>query len=86
MPEQPVGSTQYEVPVPTIFQNKFTPRLANKDQLADAAWDLMPADMFIPPGDVQYALDGGALLHRIIWNCGSTYEICEQYVMYVNRR
>ena len=67
---------------PALFQNKSTPCLPNKVQLADAVWNLMPADIFIPPGDVQYVLDGGALLLRIIWNRGSTYnEICEQYVM-----
>ena len=45
--------------------------------------------MSIPPEDVQYVLDGrdgGALLHRILSNSGSTYgKICKQYFTYVNR-
>ncbi len=65
---------------------RHTPRLANKAQLADALWKLMPPGISVPPDDVQYVLDGGALLHRILWTRGSTYdEICEQYVKYVQR-
>ena len=44
----------------------------------------MPPDLTEPSGDVQYVLDGGALLHIIPWERGSTNdEICQQYVSYV---
>lgn len=34
-----------------------------------------------------YVLDGGALLQRIPWSCGSTYgDICHQYTEYVTRK
>ena len=36
------------------------------------------------PTDIQYVLDGGALLHRIPWNKGSTFsEIFKTYSDYV---
>ena len=39
-----------------------------------------------PSGDVQYVLDGGALLHRVPWPQGSTYESENHlYVRYVNK-
>ena len=45
----------------------------------------MPADIPVPSGNIQYTLDGGALLHRIPWNDGSTYEeIWQQNVTYVD--
>ena len=56
---------------PALFQNKCTPRLANKATLGDALWKLMPY-IIVPPGDCQYILDGGAFLHRAPWNNGST--------------
>ena len=65
---------------PALFENRTTPRAS----LADALWKLMPPDIPNPSGDVQYILDGGALLHRIAWNRGSTYyDICQAYVKYV---
>lgn len=46
----------------------------------------MPPDFTEPSEDVQYVLDGGALLHIIPWERGSTYdEICQQYVFYVEK-
>ena len=70
---------------PALFENKSTPRLANKASLGDTLWKLMPPDMPVPQGDVQYILDGGAFLHRIPWNRGSAYdEICQQYIRYVD--
>ena len=69
---------------PSLFENKTTPRLAHKASLADALWKLMPPAMSMPTEDIQYVLDGGALLHRIPWSRGSTYDdICQQYSRYV---
>ncbi len=67
-----------------ILENKYTSQLANKASLGDTLWKWMPSDIPVPSGDVQYLLDGGALLHRIPWNRGLTYdEICQQYSRYV---
>ena len=69
---------------PSLFENRTTLRLATKSALADALWKLMPPDTTSPSGNVQYVLDGGALLHRITWRLGTTYaEICKDYVNYV---
>ena len=51
-----------------LFENRTTPRLATKFALADALWKLMLPDLPTTTGDVQYILDGGALLHRVSWN------------------
>ena len=65
-----------------LFESKTTPRLANKATVGDALWKLTPQDKGKPP-DAVHVLDGGALLHRIPWNRGSTYDdICQQYVRY----
>ncbi len=40
-----------------------------------------------PSGDVQYVLDGGALLHRVPWPWGYPYESVEHlYVRYVTQK
>ncbi len=69
---------------PAPFENKYTPRRANKASLGDTLQKWMPSDIPAPSGDVQSILDARALLHRIPWNYGSTYdEICQQYSRYV---
>ena len=45
----------------------------------------MPKDMSVPLDNMQYILDGGALLHRIPWQRGTTYDdICQHYCRYVS--
>ena len=40
-----------------------------------------------PSGDVQYVLDGGALLHQVPWPRGSTYDnMSHLYVRYVTQK
>ena len=39
-----------------------------KPALADAIWAKLPSDATGPKSEVQYVLDGGALLHRIPWS------------------
>ena len=69
---------------PALFENRTTPRLANKAALSDALWQMMPRDSPAPTTDVQYILDGGALLHRLPWSQNVTYhEICQAYSSYV---
>ena len=71
---------------PALFESKYMPRQQGKSQLADELWSGMPKGMSLPLGEVQYVLDGGALLHRVVWNRGLTYdEICKQYVSYVKK-
>ena len=50
-------------------------------------WSSEAAKLSGPSETVQYALDGGALWHRIPWNRGATYDqIFEQYNAYVIRK
>ena len=47
----------------------------------------MPKDAVGPTGQSQYVLDGGALVHRIPWQRGKTYnDICRLYTNYVTIR
>ena len=46
----------------------------------------MKAEQREPSANVQYVLDGGALLHRIPWPRGSTFDsVFEMYVAYVTQ-
>ena len=58
-----------------------------KCSLADALWCSEAAKLPGPSETVQYVLDGGALLHHILWTRGATYDqIFEQYIVYVIRK
>ena len=65
-------------------------REPQKSALADAIWSklLESSNTDIPTGDVQYVLDGGALLYRLPWSHGSpTYhEVCTSYCSYVTSK
>ena len=55
-----------------------------KSTLADSIWKMSQCQRTALPIDIQYVLDGGALLHRIPWNKGSTFsEILKTYSDYV---
>ena len=82
---------QYELcTYPTaLFDSPFTLRQPQKPALADALWTrLTPEAKTQPEGNVQYVLDGGALLHRVPWPRGSpSYkEVCDLYCTYVQRK
>ena len=48
-------------------------------------WNMTKANSTTLPEGAQFVLDGGFLLHRIIWNRGSTFEsIHNAYTNYVN--
>ena len=69
---------QYELCIypAALFESSSLPLQPNKAVLADYLWKSMKEEQRNPSGDVQYVLDGGALLHRVPWPRGSTYE-CE---------
>ena len=40
-----------------------------------------------PPSEAVYTIDGGHLLHRVVWQQPATYgQICEQYKQYTTKR
>ena len=72
-----------------LFDSTLLPRKANKPVLAEAIWARTKNNQTAvgPTGDVNYVLDGGALLHRLPWPSNSTYShILSLYVQYVKRR
>ena len=72
-----------------LFESSSLPLQPNKavPVLADYLWKTMKEEQRNPSGDVQYVLDGGALLHRVPWPQGSTYEsVSHLYVRYVTQK
>jgi len=62
--------------LPALFQTTDILLETDKPALAEAIWKQLPLAVHntVLPQNVQYVLDGGALLHRIPWNSGETYE------------
>ena len=73
---------------PALFDSSLMMREPHKPALADAIWTLLPKqDIFELHLDAHYVLDGGALLQRIPWSRGATFQnICSQYTDYVTRK
>ena len=70
---------------PALFDRYELPREANKPQIADAVWEVTKSVQTKVPSDkTHFVIDGGALLQRIPWQRGVTYDhICKTYVQYV---
>ncbi len=52
--------------------------------IVESSWKMSQCQRTALPINIQYVLDGGALLHRIPWNKGSTFsEILKTYSNYV---
>ncbi len=72
---------------PALFDSSQLLREANKSSLANAIWDSLETGTCMPEpsGEVQFVLDGGALLHRIPWpHSPITYNaLCSLYTQYV---
>ncbi len=71
-----------------LFESPMLLREPHKPALADAIWQLVAPHASVEmPLDVQYVLDGGALVQRIPWPYGAKYkDICRQYIDYVSKR
>ena len=71
-------------PPPALFKSSGLPLQANKAVLADTIWKALKSEQKQPSDNVQYILDGGALLHHLPWPRGSIFDsLCDQYVRYV---
>ena len=65
---------------PALFDTSLLLRQPHKPVLADAIWALLTPDLPGITGQIQYVLDGGALVQHIPWISGSTYNaICRLY-------
>lgn len=72
-----------------IFDSSGLMREPQKPQLADAIWNLgeCSGDLLEDKDSVHYVVDGGWLLHRIVWPRAVTFgAICQLYVTYVVKR
>ena len=61
-------------------------REPQKPMLANAIWTLLTPNIPGIIGEVQYVLDGGALLQRIPWARTTYKEICTVYTDYVRKK
>lgn len=69
---------------PALFESPDLMRSGNKATLADNLWSTAIEESPKPPDQVQYVLDGGALLHIIPWKKGTSWdEILSMYTKYV---
>ena len=88
--DNPASVFKYELcsHPPALFDAYSLPWTANKPSLAEALWKVVEkVNGQELPSDVHYVLDGGALLQRVPWSKGETFEaVCERYVEYVSRR
>jgi len=74
---------------PALFETKDVLLEANKPSLSKAIWAVVPHDeqqINQTSDSYQYVLDGGALLHRIPWQLGETYDtILNRYTSYMTK-
>ena len=69
-----------------LFEGKDILLEATKSHLANDVWSAVPSQAQ-PSHNFKYVLDGGALLHRITWQIGDTYEkISQDYSNYVTKK
>ena len=74
----------------SLFVSSVLPRLANKATLADYLWTLLENDDHNTCFDdqhVHFVIDGGALLHKLLWPKEETYScLCILYCDYLKRK
>ena len=72
---------------PAMFESPLMMKEAHKASLADSIWSSEIEAAPKPQEQVLFVLDGGALLHRIPWTKGSTFEdILGMYTAYITHR
>jgi len=70
-----------------LFESANVLLPTTKSRLADAQWSSEAAKLPGPGENVRYVLDGGALLHRLPWTRGTTYDqILQHYSSYATRK
>ena len=70
---------------PALFDD-CSLRKGNKSSIVTVLDGLAPSGSH-PPSEAVYTIDGGHLLHRVVWQQRPTYgHICEQYKQYTTKR
>lgn len=68
-----------------IFDDKNLMRKKKKSSLY-AVFDAVP-ERPLEPGELTYVLDGGNLIHRVVWpKCGTFSDIYNTYVNFIRKR
>ena len=77
----------YELsPRPPSLFNEFSLRKGTKSSLVPVIEALAPTE-HLPPAAAVYTLDGGYLLHHVVWQCPATFsQICSQYTSFVKQK
>ena len=87
--DDPASYFEYELCThpAALFDNTSLPWQADKPALADALWKLVDNENEVLPDSVHYVLDGGALLQRLPWSKGETFDaVFKRYVNYVTNK
>ena len=76
---------KYELaPRPPSLFDDISLRRPSKAALASLLLSLLPPGSAELPQDPVYVIDGGHLLHSVVWPCPATYgEICQTYVSHI---
>ena len=70
---------------PALFDD-CSLRKGNKSSIVTVLYGLAPSGSH-PPSDAVYTIDGGHLLHLVVWQQQATYgHICGQYKQYTTKR
>ena len=73
---------------PALFDSSLMLLQPHKPALADTIWAMTmeSSDVTAPQGELQFVLDGVALIHRIPWPRGCTRDIWALYCNYVDQK
>ena len=73
---------------PALFDSSLMLLQPHKPALANAIWAMTmeSSDVTAPQGELQFVLDGVALIHRIPWPRGCTRNVCALYCNYVDKK
>ena len=73
---------------PALFDSSLMLLQPHKPALANSIWDMTmeSSDVTAPQGELQFVLDGVALIHRIPWPRGCTRNVCALYCNYVDQK
>ena len=73
---------------PALFDSSLMLLQPHKPALANAIWDMTmeSSDVTSPQGELQFVLDGVALIHRIPWPRGCTRNVCALYCNCVDQK
>ncbi len=87
--DDPASYFKYELCThsPVLFDNSSLPCVADKPALADALCKLVKNEKEVLPDPLSDVLNGGALLQRLPWLKGETFDaVFKRYVKYVTNR